>query len=214
MNTIKSVITLTILAFSSLSHSALITFEDVTNLNTLTPDIVADGVTVSFNNLITINNTITTAGFGGNCGGYTCFNEVVPEDQINFSGNFLTAYGYGRGQYRPTDFERLIEFDQTVSNVGMYLADVDGGQGITLQALDISGNLLDELFIEGIIQNDVQTVFAGFNGLSGISSVIISGNDPIGIDNLSFSTATVPEPGSILLLGLGLVGLFATKRHL
>jgi len=198
-----------LLLISSTSHAALITFDDVTQLGTLTPDITTEGVTVSFGNLQTIDSTFSTAGFGGSAGA----NVVVSEDQLDFSGNFLTAYGYGRGQFRPTDFERLISFDIAVADVGMYLADIDAGQDTILQALDIDGNILDQIALSANIINDSRAIYAGFDGLSGIGSLLIIGNDPLGIDNLSFTSTAVPEPSTLFLLSAGMIGLIGYSRR-
>lgn len=178
-----------------------------------TPNVSVDGVALSFGNLMTIAVGSNLHGFGGVAGS----NAVVASDTGNFNGNFLTALGYSMAMYRPANFTRTINFSADVSNISMYLADVDAGQGITVNLFGASNNLLASSQFAANPSNDSRAILADFNGVAGIRMVTLVGNDPIGIDNLSFTAAqaltTVPEPTTVWLTGLALVAAGATRQR-
>ena len=59
--------------------------------------------------------------------------------------------------------------------------------------------------------------FAGIEFLSGFDRIVIDTFGPVNgafaIDNVRFETAAVPEPGTLALLGLPLLGLAVTRRR-
>jgi hypothetical protein len=217
MKKLYAVSVLCLLFASPLSWAETLNFDDQA-VNTATPDLVAGGVNVSFTNFITIAKGSTAYGFGGAYGFNTAYNDTV-----NFSGNFLTdmndATGlpFARAAFRPNGFVRSIRFDAPVSDVAMYIADVDASQGVWLNALDSNNNLLGTLNFS-LAGGDGLLRYASFAGYSGISQIQIIGNDPIGIDNLSFTApaivTAVPEPETyaMMIAGLGLLGTMARRR--
>lgn len=217
MKKLYAVTALCLLFASAQTWANTLNFDDQA-VNTATPDIVSGGVAVSFTNLITIAEGSTAYGFVWSGGSNSVYN-----DTLNFSGNFLSAMNdatglpFARGAGRTLDFVRSIRFDAPVSDVSMYIADVDAGQGIWLNALDSSDNILGTLTFS-LVGGDGLLRFASFAGYSGISQIQIIGNDPIGIDNLSFTAPTlvspVPEPETyaMLMVGLGLLGVSARRR--
>lgn len=169
---------------------------------------------------MTIAENSTSYGFGSSYG----LNTVSASDRVNFSDNFLTAindatnYKYSTGEYRPTNFLRSIYFDSPVSGVAMYIADVDSRQGVLLNALDASKNVLSTITFNLLNGNNLLR-YASFAGLSGISQIQIIGDDPVGIDNISFIASvpqlvsgSVPEPSVVALLISGLLFLGMSKR--
>ena len=217
MKKLYAISVLCLLFASSQTWADTLNFDDQA-VNTATPDIVSGNVTVSFDNFFTVAAGSAEYGFGGAYG----FN-VVYNDTVNFGGNFLTdmndATGlpYARAAFRPNDFVRSIRFDAPVSDVSMYIADVDAGQGVWINALDGNSNVLSTLTFN-LAGGDELLRYASFAGYSGISQIQIIGNDPIGIDNLSFNApaivAPVPEPETyaMMLVGLGLLGTVARRR--
>jgi hypothetical protein len=149
-------------------------------VGTAPPSIVAGGVSVSFTNLEISEIGEASNGFGGTAG----YNQVVVADQLNFSGKFLTAAGFGRAMYRTAGFVRTIAFDVDVENVSMYVADMDAGESITANAFDEFDTLLSSTLFPRTGNSRAQLV--DFDTLSGIRKVTLVGDDPVGIDNLSF----------------------------
>ena len=115
-----------------------------------------------------------------------------------------------------------IAFASPVAQVGFGLFDPNF-VGNTINAFDSGGTLLettspDALFPPGGTGAD----YLGFVRSSGdIARIeIVAATDTTGtvvdalwIDNLSFSTTPAPEPGTTLLVGSGLLGLFGWRRR-
>jgi hypothetical protein len=106
-----------------------------------------------------------------------------------------------------------ITFDTLWANVSIYVAstrtDMDH---FSLIALDGSGKQvgMDEVDTK----NDWAQLSVSWAG--GIKSVVLSmdkkGNDAFAADNLELTTRVVPEPGTMLLLGLGVIGIGILRR--
>jgi hypothetical protein len=169
----------------ALTHATVIDFDGVGPVGAAPPTISVGGVSVSFSNLEISEIGELSNGFGGQAGS----NQVVAADSANFNGQFLTAAGFARAQFRTPGFVRTIEFDTPVSGVSMYIADVDAQEGITANAYDELGVLLSRMVFPGSLSLDSQVLLVDFGSLSGIRKVTLVGNDPVGIDNLSFLSA-------------------------
>jgi len=190
-----SSLVLTLCLSPIVSNAAVIDFNSLGPIGVAPPSISAGGVSVSFSNLEISEIGHIGNGFGGPAGS----NQVFAADQVNFNGRFLTALGFGRAQYRTSGFIRTIQFDKAVKNVSMYVADMDAGESITANAFDEFNTLLSSTLFPKTGNSLAQLV--DFGSLTGIRKVTLVGNDPVGIDNLSFELDKIEvaidiKPGS------------------
>ncbi len=115
---------------------------------------------------------------------------------------------------------RLV-FNTPVSDPGANIqADFFGSFLGTITAYDLSFNVLGTSTLPGVSNSagDGSAIFLGLTGVSGISildfSVVdINGANDVAINSVQFSPSTVPEPGSMLLLGSGLLGAIGYGRR-
>ena len=134
------------------------------------------------------------------------------------SAHYLT-YGSFTGPYTTT-----VSFDTSVNAVGFNIA-LDGGycgnfppNGASATINLFSGaTLVDTETISGITGLETFTTFFGFLGGPVTSlEIILSDYAVLSLDNLSFGSTqpstNVPEPGTLGLIGLGLVALSSRRR--
>jgi len=106
-----------------------------------------------------------------------------------------------------------------VARVGGFLNYAPGaGTDVTIEALDAAGNTLESYRLAEVAPIDTPGgLNAGaFRGISRASADIAAfrvSNQFVVLDNLTFSTAPVPEPTSILLVGTGVLSLVARARR-
>ena len=179
----------------TVGEAVLIDFEGVGDVGELPPVITAGGVSVTFEALEVAETGGTTNGFQGPAGP----NDVIVQDRANFGGRFLTAAGFGQGEFRPDGFVRTISFDSEVTDVELYVADIDIDEGITANAVDESGATLETLVFPGGLGMDGRTQLVSFGELQGIRALTLVGNDPVGIDNLSFAPVSRAESDQELM---------------
>lgn len=136
----------------------------------------------------------------------------------NFWGRYPMPVSDGNNQYMDTlDHEKVVlTLNSGYNALGFFLTDPNDSGGI----LDITVDGSDDVFSKSIDDilggsqpNKGSYYFSFFSWAGDISSVTFRKNnssDGVGFDNV---TIGVPEPGTIGLLGLGLLGLGIARRR-
>jgi len=126
-------------------------------------------------------------------------------------GHGTDGYGWGASDANPETLRG--DFDNFVDFVSIDLISNDFSDGGFLRIYDSFDNLLDEVFSGTMSINTIFT--ASFSRLTAdIAYFRASGisGDNLNLDNLQYS-ASVPTPATVLLMGLGLAGVVATRRR-
>jgi hypothetical protein len=124
------------------------------------------------------------------------------EALLSFTSNFVNPYSSG-----------FPDYTSVWTLYGLYL--YNNGEGLTLG--DLPGSSYDGLISNppGRFSMSYMTHFiTSSGGYSGLVTGIYGNLDSIDISSVDNSTAPVPEPTTMLLLGSGLFGLVGIRRRL
>ena len=149
------------------------------------------------NATFTSNNNVEVYAFGG-AFAQSGVNTIAPDA--------------GGGSFNGDLF---VDFTSAVNNLSFW----SGGDDFNVIQATIN------VFVNGLFDSAVSLIGDGnagttdFHDLSAFSNVtrieIVNVTDPAGLvyDDFMFDIADVPEPGTLALLGLGLVGMGITRRR-
>ena len=188
------------------------------NFNGLTTAAFADGIVAQVGQLTLSLDAMTNSAAGtyGYAGLTVGGNTLAASGTVGFSVRFVEDNAFGNGNFiqlydGPTLIQNLLPnpAGAGLMDVDLYFSDLDNNPWDGIGATTIS-----------VFVNDIQVGSTFTKGGGGFANNFISleGTDDkvthnIGIHTVdSITIAAVPEPGSAVLAGLGMLGLLSRRR--
>ena len=180
------------LAFDTATGSLpIITFESAP-LGSYASLVVAPGVTLTGTNFFGSNQSIINTSY---CNPNLCgYNTTASGSQwADVNGGFIT-----------------FTFSSPISDFGAYIA---GNQIGTINISFFDGS--SQSIVLPADFNNGGTSFVGFTDTNAnIASVTVNGlNDFLSVDDVRYGNTAVPEPGTLVMFGSGLIGLAGVLRR-
>lgn len=131
---------------------------------------------------------------------------------------FVGLHNAGHGNNEQDDF--FFQFDQEITSLMLDFIDAEVPGRVHILTLfgdrdftDIVGTASFTV-PANVVDEDIVTIGLTLTGTTALSAIFTNSNDiGIAVDNLNFTTAPVPEPGSIGGLGLGLLSIAIANRR-
>lgn len=164
---------------------------------------------------------VTCCFAGATVLGPLVYPNVTIEDGNN-AGTVMNGSGWldrqtsGENLFGTQSGTIVFTFDTAVSNFVLDVINGTNAADFTLSVFDQSHLLLfsQAQFLHTFSSSDPDTVKNFAANLGGIWSAEVVGNGDFAVDTISFdAAAVVPEPGSVVLLATGLLGLVALRRR-
>lgn len=184
MKSLMAAVVLATLTFANQAGATVINFDSFADSTILAVGSF-DAIGVRFNQKLAVDN-----------GGSGTLPQSAPNAAINTDAFGGDITGFFLGPVTAVDF------------ISVYAGDSGGDSDtVTLFGYDALNNLVDSDTFTGLSAQTLSISGAGITRFEIIQSGLI------GIDDFTFNATSVPEPGTLALLGMGLAGVAFSKRR-
>lgn len=190
MKSLKHLLAIAAVSVSTAASAALVSFDDLPVGSVITNQYAGLGVVFS--------------GWENDAQVSLTTSNVYSPTYGNYLGNSADGTSFPSQRWD----EVRLDFAALASNVSFKLYS-HGDLAITFNAYDASDNLLETIVLSSEPWGNV--VF-GSSGIARISAFQPNDGWYWAMDEVSFDSSSVPEPASLALLGLGVIGLAFSRR--